>query len=134
MGLSTTQSVRWLSYAIKPTDYDCRLRSGRDVFVPTKQKVSSSADVNGQGVEVSVDVVFEPVEVGEFRDELIVSSAVGGEYIFPLSGHCIDPQVGVILLSCTYIFLMMSSTMIYFCLSCVHHEFFLPLLLLFFSL
>ncbi|KAM8849594.1 hydrocephalus-inducing protein homolog isoform 2-T2 [Spinachia spinachia] len=44
------------------------------------------------GSEVSVEVHFEPHQVGEVRGLLSMSSAIGGEYIFPLRGMGLPPR------------------------------------------
>lgn len=44
------------------------------------------------GSEASVDVCFEPSQLGEVKGQLSLSSGVGGEYIFPLHGLCLPPQ------------------------------------------
>ncbi len=51
------------------------------------------APSNGQGVEVELEVAFEPTVIGEsLRDVLVVASAVGGEYQCPLVGRCVPPK------------------------------------------
>ncbi|KAL6104703.1 hydin [Pungitius sinensis] len=44
------------------------------------------------GSEVSVEVHFEPHQVGEVRGQLSMSSAISGEYIFPLRGMGLPPK------------------------------------------
>lgn len=44
------------------------------------------------GSEASVEVCFEPHQLGEVRGQLSLSSAAGGEYIFPLHGTCLPPK------------------------------------------
>jgi hypothetical protein len=53
------------------------------------------------GVEVEVEVTFEPGTVGEaLRDTLLVSSPAAGEYTCPLLGRCQPPKpLGPILLA-----------------------------------
>lgn len=54
--------------------------------------IGDKARPMGGGSEASIEVCFEPHQVGEARGQLIVSSAVGGEYIFPLHGICLPPK------------------------------------------
>ena len=44
------------------------------------------------GSEASVEVCFEPSRLGEVRATLTLSSAFGGEYVFPLYGTCTPPR------------------------------------------
>ena len=42
------------------------------------------------GVEVALDVVFEPEIIGTLKSELRVSSSEGGVFVWPIFGQC-DP-------------------------------------------
>lgn len=44
------------------------------------------------GSEASVEVCFEPHELGQVKGQLSLSSAIGGEYIFPLHGVSLPPE------------------------------------------
>ena len=44
------------------------------------------------GCEAGVEVCFEPQQLGEVKGQLTLSSAIGGEYIFPLVGICTHPK------------------------------------------
>ena len=46
----------------------------------------------GCGSDVGVDVTFEPSSVGDTRATLTVSSSLGGDYTFPLTGLCLPPK------------------------------------------
>jgi hydrocephalus-inducing protein len=50
------------------------------------------AGSGASGVEVSVDVTYEPSRLGDSRSHLVVSAANAGEYVCPLFGHCIAPK------------------------------------------
>jgi len=54
--------------------------------------VTAAAAAAGCGTDVTVDVTFEPSSVGDTRAILTVSSTVGGDYTFPLSGLCSPPK------------------------------------------
>ena len=51
-----------------------------------------AASAASGGSEVNFEVIFEPSRLGESRTTLYVSSAVGGEYVFPIYGHCLPPK------------------------------------------
>jgi hydrocephalus-inducing protein len=44
------------------------------------------------GTEVGVEVTFEPTRLGDTQAMLVISSSSGGEYVFPLYGHCLPPK------------------------------------------
>ena len=55
--------------------------------------MSAPAASASGGVEVELEVGFEPATVGEsLRDVLVVASPVGGEYQVPLVGRCVPPK------------------------------------------
>ncbi|KAJ3215867.1 hypothetical protein HDU67_010224 [Dinochytrium kinnereticum] len=88
LGGSQTQTFRFLSYAKSKTEYTCKIDSPD--FSVEKSVMAPSA-VNG-GVEVCIDVTYEPSKLGDVRTQLLVSSTSGGDYICPLYGHCIPPR------------------------------------------
>ena len=58
-----------------------------------KKKDLTAAWASSGGTEVGVEVTYEPSRLGDTRATLTVSLAVGGEYVFPLFGHC-SPDTG----------------------------------------
>lgn len=52
----------------------------------------NAASAASSGSEVNVDVTFEPSRLGDFNATLTVASSIGGEYFFPLVGHCLPPK------------------------------------------
>jgi len=52
----------------------------------------TAASAASSGSEVNVDVTFEPSRLGDFEATLVVTSTIGGEYVFPLVGHCLPPK------------------------------------------
>lgn len=44
------------------------------------------------GTEVGIDVTFEPSHLGDTNAVLVITSVNGGEYSFPLYGHCLPPK------------------------------------------
>ena len=55
-------------------------------------KSVSAAAAAGSATDVSVDVTFEPSSIGDTRAVLLVSSSLGGDYTFPLTGVCLPPK------------------------------------------
>ncbi|KAJ3106206.1 hypothetical protein HDU97_006839 [Phlyctochytrium planicorne] len=88
LGGSQIQTFRFLSYAKSKTEYTCKIDSSD--FSVEKSVVAPSA-VNG-GVEVCIDVTYEPSKLGDVRTQLVVASSSGGDYVCPLYGHCIPPR------------------------------------------
>lgn len=56
------------------------------------EKSITAASASSGGTEVGVDVTYEPSRLGDTRATLTIFSAVGGEYVFPLFGHCSPPK------------------------------------------
>lgn len=56
------------------------------------EKNITAASASSGGTEVGVEVTYEPSRLGDTRATLTVFSAVGGEYVFPLFGHCTPPK------------------------------------------
>ncbi|KAI9356512.1 hypothetical protein DFJ73DRAFT_958267 [Zopfochytrium polystomum] len=88
LGGSQTQTFRFLSFAKAKTEYSCKIDSPD--FTVEKSAVAPSATTGG--VEVCIDVTYEPSKLGDVRTQLLVSSSVGGDYLCPLYGHCIAPR------------------------------------------
>ncbi|XP_037622519.1 hydrocephalus-inducing protein homolog isoform X2 [Sebastes umbrosus] len=84
LGSSHSVPVKFISYARVKTEYSCK--------IDHPDFIGDKARPMGEGSEASMDVCFEPHQVGEARGQLIASSAVGGEYIFPLHGICLPPK------------------------------------------
>ena len=47
---------------------------------------------NSSGIEVAIEVQYEPSKLGDIRTQLVVSSTSGCDYICPLYGHCMSPR------------------------------------------
>lgn len=56
------------------------------------EKNITAASASSGGTEVGVEVTYEPSRLGDTRATLTVFSPVGGEYVFPLFGHCSPPK------------------------------------------
>ncbi|KAJ3270503.1 hypothetical protein HDV01_007759 [Terramyces sp. JEL0728] len=88
LGGLQVQTFRFMSYAKTKTDYICKLDSP-EFFV--EKGISAPAATNG-GVEISIEITYEPSRLGDTRTQLVISSAVGGDYVCPLFGHCTPPK------------------------------------------
>lgn len=56
------------------------------------EKSITAASASSGGTEVGVEVTYEPARLGDTRGTLTVASPLGGEYVFPLFGHCAPPK------------------------------------------
>lgn len=88
LGTSQLLPCRFTSYARTRVEYSSKIDS-TDFLV---EKTVNAASAASSGSEVNVDVTFEPSRLGDFQANLSVSSTVGGEYTFPLIGHCLPPK------------------------------------------
>lgn len=91
LGTVQTQVVRFTNFAHRATDYEVRFSS--DCFTSVKPKIPAPLPSNPlEGGEIEFDVSFEPGHIGEEQVEMTLLSNLGGEYVFPLVGHCVPPQ------------------------------------------
>lgn len=88
LGGAQTQTFRFLSYSKTKTEYTCKIDSPD--FTVEKSIMAPSTTVGG--VEVCIDVTYEPSKLGDIRTQLLVSSPSGGDYMCPLYGHCVAPR------------------------------------------
>jgi hydrocephalus-inducing protein len=91
LGSSQTQTFRFHSYLRDSgTEFKCEISDTANFEVEPTVKAEAAEDENG--VEVSVELVFSPSEVGEFPCDLTVKSDAGGVYRVAMYGHSIAPQ------------------------------------------
>ena len=57
-----------------------------------ERTINAAPAASGSGTEITLDVTFEPMELGNLSASLLVTSAIGGEYTFPLEGVCTRPK------------------------------------------
>ena len=88
LGSTTTQPVSFISYA-KATriEYTCKVDHA-DFHVERTVLAASAAG----GIEVQIDLHFEPSTLGTLNAILSVSSQTGGEYQIPIVGECNLPN------------------------------------------
>jgi len=91
------QSFRFLHYAPKPATYSASIEAApghkglaTDFIVETKDiKAAAAAE---DGIEVVVEIRFQPSALGEIRGLLVLSSPDGGDYKALLVGYTQPPQ------------------------------------------
>eukprot|EP00079_Xenopus_tropicalis_P024447 XP_012817094.1 PREDICTED: hydrocephalus-inducing protein homolog isoform X1 [Xenopus tropicalis] len=88
LGSSQTISAKFTNYTRQKAEYTCKVDNS-DFHV---EKLVTAAPGSQGGSEVSVDVTYEPVQLGESRAVLLISSPVGGEYTIPLFGSSLSPK------------------------------------------
>uniref|UniRef100_UPI003AADF4DB hydrocephalus-inducing protein homolog n=1 Tax=Centroberyx gerrardi TaxID=166262 RepID=UPI003AADF4DB len=88
LGSSHSALAKFINYSRVKAEYSCR--TDCPDFIVDKN-ISASPGFQA-GSEASVEVCFEPHQLGEVRRQLTLSSSVGGEYIFPLHGTCLPPK------------------------------------------
>ncbi|XP_026221932.1 hydrocephalus-inducing protein homolog [Anabas testudineus] len=88
LGGSHCVHVKFTNYSRSKTEYTCKTNCPDF----TVEKSVSAPPGFQAGSEASVEVCFEPHQLGEERSQLSLSSGTGGEYIFPLHGICLPPK------------------------------------------
>lgn len=110
LGSDTVQQFKFINYVRKPTTYQVRIEplSDKGSAPQTNQKkqalsnlvdfTSESNTINApaadsrEGIEVPVNINFEPASISESRAILKISSPEGGEYSCYLIGQTLTPQ------------------------------------------
>ncbi|XP_075621905.1 hydrocephalus-inducing protein homolog [Balearica regulorum gibbericeps] len=88
LGSSQTITTKIMNYARQKTDY--LLQTNCADF--QTEKTISVPPASPGGSELSVEVTYEPCQLGEARATLQLSSALGGEYSIPLFGLALPPK------------------------------------------
>ncbi|KAG8562376.1 hypothetical protein GDO81_015657 [Engystomops pustulosus] len=88
LGSSQILSAKIMNFTRQKTEYSCKVDNS-DFHV---DKVVMAAPGSQGGSEVSVEVTYEPVQLGESRTVLHISSPLGGEYTIPLFGSAMAPK------------------------------------------
>jgi hydrocephalus-inducing protein len=92
LGSRETQVFRFTHWLDDKADYKCTFKTAKGSAFECLPVISAPPAGPG-GVEVSVEVHFEPTAMGEsIKDVLMVSSMTGGEYQCPLVGRCLAPK------------------------------------------
>ncbi|XP_053127193.1 hydrocephalus-inducing protein homolog isoform X2 [Hemicordylus capensis] len=88
LGGSQNILTKFVNYTRQRTEYATKIDCP-DFHV---DKVISAPAGSQAGTEVSVEVTFEPCQLGESRGTLLLSSPTGGDYVIPLFGSSVAPQ------------------------------------------
>ncbi|XP_030060864.1 hydrocephalus-inducing protein homolog [Microcaecilia unicolor] len=88
LGSSQVLSVKFMNYIRQKSEYSCKIDSS-DFHV---EKIIHAAPAAQGGTELSVEVTYEPSQLGETQAALFISSPTGGDYIFPLVGTSLSPK------------------------------------------
>ncbi|KAI8803400.1 hypothetical protein BJ742DRAFT_498091 [Cladochytrium replicatum] len=88
LGGNQTQTFRFISFSKVRTEYSIKIDSTE--FVVDKSVIAPPA--SSSGIEISIDILYEPSKLGDVRTQLLISSPIGGEYFCPLFGHCGVPK------------------------------------------
>uniref|UniRef100_A0A672UG67 HYDIN axonemal central pair apparatus protein n=1 Tax=Strigops habroptila TaxID=2489341 RepID=A0A672UG67_STRHB len=88
LGSSQTITTKIMNYARQKTEY--LLQTNCADF--QTEKTISTAPASPRGSELSVEVTFEPCQLGEARATLQLSSPLGGDYSIPLIGLALPPK------------------------------------------
>ncbi|XP_067853715.1 hydrocephalus-inducing protein homolog [Heptranchias perlo] len=81
-------SAKFMNHSRQKLEYQCKVDSSD--FLVDKSITVSPASPGGS--EVSVEVTYEPLRVGESRATLNIFSSIGGEYNIPLFGMCLPAK------------------------------------------
>lgn len=90
LGGLATQTFRFRHYLESGTSYACQTEHP-EVFT-VAETVSAPAADGRDGVEVEVEVSFEPNSIGDISSRLTISSDEGGEYVCILNGYGLAPK------------------------------------------
>jgi len=88
LGGLQSQKFRFKSYRKAPTSYTCDIENAD---FAGESKVDAPA-AEEEGVEVEVNVTFEPSTLGTTHATMLLKSAEGGDYIVNLHGECVAPK------------------------------------------
>ncbi|XP_072403680.1 hydrocephalus-inducing protein homolog [Chiloscyllium punctatum] len=84
-GGNQTLTAKFINHSRQKVEYFCKVDSP-EFFV---EKSITVPPASPGGSEVGVEVIYEPLRLGETRAILNVNSPVGGEYNIPLLGMCL---------------------------------------------
>ncbi|XP_078400045.1 hydrocephalus-inducing protein-like [Cetorhinus maximus] len=87
-GTSQTLSAKFTNHSRQKVEFSCKVDSPE--FFVDKSIIASQASPGGS--EIGVEVAYEPLQVGESRTTLNITSPVGGDYNIPLFGVCLPAK------------------------------------------
>ncbi|XP_047008963.2 hydrocephalus-inducing protein homolog isoform X3 [Ictalurus punctatus] len=89
LGSGQYLTAKFTSYSRVKAEYTCKTDCPDFIVEKNLMPVAASSQA---GTDVSVEVYFEPCQLGEVRGLLTLSSSTGGDYVFPLYGTCTPPK------------------------------------------
>ena len=90
LGTIQAETYKFRVFNSTKCEYACKVTKP-DTFNVVKSLSVDAVSGGWSGDEVSVDVAFEPTEIGETTDTLTISSSEGGEYLCELVAKCVAP-------------------------------------------
>jgi len=90
LGGLETQTFRFRHFLQDRATYSCE--TGHPGVFTVSDSVAGPPSTSPDGVEVEVEVTFEPDFIGEVHSKLRVKSDEGGEYVCILNGHGLAPK------------------------------------------
>lgn len=93
LGNVQTESFLFRVYNGAKTDYQCSVKKDTIFSVQKVLPLEGISDPRQQweGNEIRLPIQFEPNEIGEFNDRLLIQSSEFGDYECELVGNCIPP-------------------------------------------
>ncbi|KAL2094104.1 hypothetical protein ACEWY4_011416 [Coilia grayii] len=88
LGTGQYVPLKFINFSRAKTEYSSKVDSPDFVL----DKAITALPGLQAGVDVSTEVYFEPSQLGQVGGVLTLSSALGGEYVFPLYGTCTPPK------------------------------------------
>ena len=92
LGEAQTLRFRFVNFLKRPETYKLTLAGGAGGDFEVGASVAAPAASGSVGVEVTVDITYEPSKLGATQETLTVSSAEGGEYVCQLRGESQPPK------------------------------------------
>ena len=92
LGEAQALRFRFVNFLRRPETYKLALAGGPGGDFEVEASVNAPAAEGSAGVEVTVDVTYEPSRLGAAQETLTVSSAEGGEYVCQLRGESLPPK------------------------------------------
>ena len=90
LGGQQVETFTFRAFTIAPTDF--KLSVGRPEFFEVPPSVNVEASPHWDGLDVRVQIKFEPEALGNLSDTLVIDGGAAGEYRCTLLGVCKRPQ------------------------------------------
>lgn len=84
---------RFQHWLAEKTDYKASFRGKSSGAFECKPSTVAAAPAGPDGLELQIEVTFEPSSMGDnYHETLLVGSATGGEYECQVNGRCLPPK------------------------------------------